>query len=94
MSTGSTAAGGGDEDDGGGGGRGDSITPPAQHFRRPAPVQPAALSSNWTMISNSSLRDVDGEDLRDELVGYADAADCCGRSASAVGAERVAEEYY
>lgn len=28
--------------------------------------------SNWTMISNSSLRDVDGDDLRDELVGYAD----------------------
>lgn len=32
---------------------------------------PAAVLSNWTMISNSSLRDVDGDDLRDELVGYA-----------------------
>lgn len=30
------------------------------------------LSSNWTMISNSSLKDVDGDDLRDELVGYDD----------------------
>lgn len=33
-------------------------------------VGPMAQSS-WTMISNSSLKDVDSDDLRDELVGYA-----------------------
>lgn len=39
--------------------------------RRPVKVPPAITLSNWTVISNSSLRDVDSEDLRDELVGYA-----------------------
>lgn len=74
MSTGSTAA--GDEDDGG------SIAAPpsASQLRSPPPSQlppsssvtaAAALSSNWTVISNSSLRDVNSDDLRDELVGYA-----------------------
>ncbi|XP_025404902.1 pyrokinin-1 receptor-like isoform X1 [Sipha flava] len=46
--------------------RTDSSTTPVRDDRLPA----AALS-NWTVISNSSLRDVDGDDLRDELVGYA-----------------------
>lgn len=54
----------GNEDSGG------TTTPPAR-IRGPAP--PAAVS-NWTMISNSSLKDVDGDDLRDELVGYGDVA--------------------
>lgn len=77
MSTGSTAGCDDDEDDdvGGAGEGADSTTPPAQYFRHPASDNPMALSSNWTMVSNSSLRDVDGEDLRNELVGYADAAD-------------------
>lgn len=39
--------------------------------RRPVKVPPTIALSNWTVISNSSLRDVDSEDLRDELVGYA-----------------------
>jgi len=38
--------------------------------RRPVKVPPAIALSNWTVISNSSLRDADSEDLRDELVSY------------------------
>jgi hypothetical protein len=39
--------------------------------RRPVKAPPAIALSNWTVISNSSLKDVDSDDLRDELVGYA-----------------------
>jgi len=53
-------------------------------------VPPAIALSNWTVISNSSLKDVDGDDLRDELVGYvADAS-----VAIAGGQNGVAGEYY
>ncbi|CAI6362262.1 unnamed protein product [Macrosiphum euphorbiae] len=53
-------------------------------------VPPAIALSNWTVISNSSLKDVDGDDLRDELVGYA--AD--ESVAIAGGRNGVAGEYY
>lgn len=58
----SASDGGVGNDDSGG-----TTTPPPARIRGPAP--PMAVS-NWTMISNSSLKDVDGDDLRDELVGY------------------------
>jgi len=49
----------------------DSSAASGDRGRRPVKVPPAIALSNWTVISNSSLRDVDSEDLRDELVGYA-----------------------
>jgi len=81
--------GGGDDDDessttsaplGGAGARG----------QRLVKVPPAIALSNWTVISNSSLKDVDGDDLRDELVGYAADASV----AIAGGRNGVAGEYY
>lgn len=58
--------------------------------QRPVKVPPAIALSNWTVISNSSLKDVDGDDLRDELVGYtADAS-----VAIAGGQHGVTGEYY
>ncbi|XP_025199720.1 pyrokinin-1 receptor-like isoform X1 [Melanaphis sacchari] len=42
--------------------------------RGPEKAPPAIALSNWTMISNSSLKDVDSDGLRDELVGYATTA--------------------
>jgi len=53
-------------------------------------VPPAIALSNWTVISNSSLKDVDGDDLRDELVGYA--ADASVTIAG--GQNGVVGEYY
>lgn len=50
---------------------GPALAASGDHGRRPVKVPPAIALSNWTVISNSSLRDVDCEDLRDELVGYA-----------------------
>ncbi|XP_050533498.1 pyrokinin-1 receptor-like isoform X2 [Daktulosphaira vitifoliae] len=49
------------------------------------PIVPIALS-DWTMISNSSLKDVDGNDLRDELVGYAivAASDSCSKKSFSI----------
>lgn len=57
------------------GGPGDgSVTVPAHgrggHQQRPTGT--ATVLSNWTMISNSSLKDVDSDELRAELVGYDD----------------------
>lgn len=75
SSTGSSVGGDGD-----GGGRGSTTTTPMDAAtRRPA-------LSDWTMISNSSLKDVDGDDLRDELVGY--------YAAAAVADHTVVDEYY
>lgn len=56
----------------------DSVIAPASHAavvggvrgQRPTKAAPAIALSNWTVISNSSLKDVDGDDLHDELVGY------------------------
>lgn len=73
-----------DEDrDGGGGGvaarytdRNGPIAVRAANERRrrrgSAGQLPETVSSNWTVVSNSSLKDVDGGDLRDELIGYDD----------------------
>ncbi|KAL5233737.1 hypothetical protein ACI65C_001147 [Semiaphis heraclei] len=58
---------------------------------QPVKVPPAIVLSNWTVISNSSLKDVDGDDLRDELVGYV--ADT-SVVAIAGGQNGVALEYY
>lgn len=57
--------------------------------------RPAVALSNWTMISNSSLKDVDGNDLRDELVGYDDdptttTTDC----ENVVKPVKIANQYY
>jgi len=53
-------------------------------------VPPAIALSNWTVISNSSLKDVDGDDLRDELVGYV-----ADTSVAITGGQNgVALEYY
>lgn len=55
----------GDDDDGGG-----SSSPPPARLRRGVQrsAGPVALS-NWTMISDSSLRDADCDDLHEELFG-------------------------
>ncbi|XP_022179126.1 uncharacterized protein LOC111039800, partial [Myzus persicae] len=79
----------------GGGGNGgdddDSSTTSGALVRHPVKVPPAIALSNWTVISNSSLKDVDADGLRDELVGYvADAS----AVAIAGGQNGVAREYY
>lgn len=57
-----------------GGGHVDGSTTPPVHARggHQCPTATPAALSNWTMISNSSLKDVDSDDLRAELVGYDD----------------------
>lgn len=82
-SAGSSGGGNGGDDD-------DSSTMSGARERRPAKVPPAIALSNWTVISNSSLKDVDGDDLRDELVGYAAVASV----AIAGGQNGVARECY
>jgi len=88
--------------DGGGGGGPKSSAPLAASCagargQRPANVPPAAIAlGDWTVISNSSLKDVNGDDLRDELVGYYDdAADASPSVATAATATvTVAGEYF
>ncbi|XP_026815961.1 pyrokinin-1 receptor-like isoform X1 [Rhopalosiphum maidis] len=49
----------------------DTSAPAGARGRRLVKAPPAIALSNWIVISNSSLKDVDSDDLRDELVGYA-----------------------
>lgn len=93
-----------DHSGGGGGahgGHGDGSATTPLHGRggqqRPSGT-PTALS-NWTMISNSSLKDVDGDELRAELVGYDDDPTTTTTSATAdyedaVKPVRTVNQYY
>lgn len=104
MSTASTGDNDDDNDDDGGGVNGDNVggdpaAPPTRSQngsdnRHAARVASMTLSSNWTMISNSSLRDVNGEDLRDELFGYVDAMGATGSGGGDAGEHVVTVDGY